>query len=391
MIAAHEKSHALVLSGGGAYGAYEVGVMKALLSGKCSSTKFQSIRPESYAGTSIGAVNAAVMVANSALDGSAAVELLQKFWLYDLASGSGKCGNGAFRLRGSDPFEFTCLARQPAWVLSSVLNDAGAALRASLARGAEFATSSESLTRRTLALLDFSVLFDRSQFAQLLRRVAPLHAIRNSDQRLKVVATNFDSGVLKVFTNEHIGGLIGHDAIMASSAVPGIFSPVEIEGDLYTDGGTLMNAPLLPVVHGSDVLHIVYMDPDVRNIPVEAIKTTLGVLDRLLVTNFAYAMNRAIESIFNFNQSVRLIRSLTKASGDDPAQLQAFNSMAAGLKQRVGDGDYDPLVVHRYHPRDDLGGVIGFLDLSIEQVQRLIDRGYRDAIEHDCEVAGCLV
>jgi len=47
---------ALVLQGGGALGAYQVGVFRALDEAGC--------RPNWFAGTSIGAINAAIMAGN---------------------------------------------------------------------------------------------------------------------------------------------------------------------------------------------------------------------------------------------------------------------------------------------------------------------------------------
>lgn len=390
MIAANRQSHGIVLSGGGAYGAYEVGVLRALLTGQSPSTAFQPIRPESYAGTSVGAVNASAMVANSALDAESCVNRLYQYWQRELASGSGRCGNGAFRIRGANPFEIDCLIGQPGSVLQAAFQDAAFALKSGLERGIGYATSSESLTRRTLELLDFSVLLDRDKFAASLAKIAPLDGIRQSNQRLRIVATNFDDGELTVFDNHDIADRVGYQAIMASSAVPGVFPHVEIDGKTYTDGGTLMNAPLLPVIHGSNVLHVVYMDPDVSDIPLKSIKTTLGVLDRLLVTNFAFAMNSSIEAIHDFNDSIRLIRSLDANSNYD-GDSENFLKVAASLKNHVSGGEYEPLIIHRYHPKDDLGGVFGFLDFDIKHIDHLIERGFRDTANHDCEAAGCLV
>lgn len=53
-----------------------------------------------------------------------------------------------------------------------------------------------------------------------------------------VVATNLTTGQLKVF-NE--GPVI--PAVRASCAIPGIFEPVEIDGELYCDGGVLDRLP----------------------------------------------------------------------------------------------------------------------------------------------------
>jgi len=48
---------AVVLSGGGATGAYEVGVLKALYGGKSRVTQFKPLDPDIFSGTSIGSFN----------------------------------------------------------------------------------------------------------------------------------------------------------------------------------------------------------------------------------------------------------------------------------------------------------------------------------------------
>lgn len=53
-----------------------------------------------------------------------------------------------------------------------------------------------------------------------------------------VVATNLKTGRLRVFDK---GPVI--PAVQASCSIPGIFPPVEIEGDLYCDGGLLEKVP----------------------------------------------------------------------------------------------------------------------------------------------------
>jgi len=55
---------------------------------------------------------------------------------------------------------------------------------------------------------------------------------------LSIVATNLSKGELKIFNK---GNLI--EAVCASSAFPGIYKPVEINGELYVDGGVLDSVP----------------------------------------------------------------------------------------------------------------------------------------------------
>src|SRR5262249_52435832 len=73
-----DAQHAIVLSGNGAYAAYEIGIMKALIHGMCSSTHHRPIQPEIYTGTSVGALIAAMMVAGADESDVAALENLER-------------------------------------------------------------------------------------------------------------------------------------------------------------------------------------------------------------------------------------------------------------------------------------------------------------------------
>ncbi len=59
-----------------------------------------------------------------------------------------------------------------------------------------------------------------------------------------IAATNMEDGECHYFNS---GTLI--KPLIASCAVPGLFSPVEIEGKLYSDGGVMDNFPIFPFRH----------------------------------------------------------------------------------------------------------------------------------------------
>jgi NTE family protein len=85
---------------------------------------------------------------------------------------------------------------------------------------------------------------------------------------------------------------VGHLAIMASTSIPGVFPPIEIGGDPYVDGGILLNTPLKPAIEaGGETLHVIYLDPDVKNIPLRRLQNTLDTLDRMMTTSFAAKVN----------------------------------------------------------------------------------------------------
>jgi NTE family protein len=59
---------------------------------------------------------------------------------------------------------------------------------------------------------------------------------------LYLAATNINKGEITYFND----GLI-IDKVLASAAIPVLFEPVEINGDLYVDGGVLDNFPVTPI------------------------------------------------------------------------------------------------------------------------------------------------
>ena len=72
-------------------------------------------------------------------------------------------------------------------------------------------------------------------------------------------ATNLYSGNLDVYTFNDNNNTNKVLLLLSSSAIPGIFPPIEYNGNLYADGGTVSNE-LLQVEHG-DYLNITYITP----------------------------------------------------------------------------------------------------------------------------------
>lgn len=67
---------------------------------------------------------------------------------------------------------------------------------------------------------------------------------------LMIMATDVEHGEKKVFTEGNV-----QLAVRASASIPIFFSPVSIEGKLYTDGGLVENVPISPLVEaGADII-----------------------------------------------------------------------------------------------------------------------------------------
>src|SRR5260370_1199848 len=287
-----EPSTAVVLSGGGAYAAYEVGVMKALFTGKSPATNFQPLDPDMLVGSAAGAMNAMAIIAYDEAGLAESVARLEHVWLSLIAEGTGRCGNGIYRIRGL-PFEFfdpNCLRMKGFGLFADVADDAARLSRGTIGTAAGLLNSRESLMERSIRSVNLSAFVSAKPFLESISSFIPLDGVRRSQRQLRVVATDLNTGTLQIFTNDEVDQH-GYEPLLASTAVPAIFSPVDIGGQKYIDGSTLANTPLLPAIAEAETLHVVYMDPELQSISPQRLRGTIDVLHRTLGVHFASALN----------------------------------------------------------------------------------------------------
>jgi predicted acylesterase/phospholipase RssA len=389
----------------------------------------KEIDPVVYTGTSVGSYNAAYLASRPGRDAKTAVAELEDIWRNRIAS-SYRRPNGVLRFR-ANPFEGMALDRllaDPLAPVKNALNDAAFFAKESIERAQGFFASKEKLTRRAIQLVDFSALVCMDPLLNLIQDTINLREIRASqDRALVVAATNWEEGSVKLFGNlEPKGALaglcnlddkIGHLAIQASTAIPGVFPPVEINHTKYVDGGLLLNTPLAAALDAlraraphddGYVLHVIYLDPDLRDVPLGQSTNTLDALNRLTALAFASQVNRDIKQAKHINQSLELLRSVesrrsetmpsamgTGEAGPDVARrAAAMAGSALDAAQRpfrafVKD-EHRPVTIHRYHPCSMLGGIFGLLAFEADYVGELIEQGFQDAVTHDCDEAGCI-
>jgi predicted acylesterase/phospholipase RssA len=387
---------AVVLSGGGANGAYEVGVLKALLAGKSPATGHSPLAPDIFAGTSIGSFNAAFLASQWDTYGAAAAGNLESVWLDRLAQND-QGANGAFRFRG-DPFEFlepTRYVPNPFQPFLQLVEDTAYLAWDGLQRTVHFATNrDESLRQRLAELPNFTSFVSTAPWERTIQDTIRFESLRSSSRQLRIAATNWTTGELRVFGNLDMTDRLGPRMIMASSAVPGIFPVIYIGAEPHVDGGVLMNTPLkLATDLGADVLHVIYLDPAVRAIPLDALQSTIGTVYRQQTIAWANVVNDDIEDAAVINRSIEIVDLIERGEeiGDPDVEIMA-KSLTKILSRVRKFLRYRPLTIHRYHPRDDLsGGALGLLNLERPHVEQMIQRGFNDAVLHDCVAEGCVL
>jgi len=168
---------AFVLGGGGHLGAHEVGMLRALLE--------RGIAPDLIMGTSIGAINGAVVASDPT---PAAVTRLSQAWS---------------QIERSDAFGGSLLGR--------------------------LGTLARTRTH----------LHDNHALRALLTRLLAVERIEDLPVTFECVAACIETASERWFSS---GPLV--DAVMASSAVPGILPPFEIDGEHFLDGGIVNSVPV---------------------------------------------------------------------------------------------------------------------------------------------------
>jgi NTE family protein len=211
------ESVALLLQGGGALGAYQAGVYEALLGA--------GIEPSWISGISIGAINSALIAGNPR---ERRIERLRIFWETVTAADSA-CPAFWAELLGDGPVR--------AW-----LNQMSAGRIALEGAPGFFTPRIPPPFLRIAGTPGATSFYDASPLRGTLERLVDFDRINDGEVRFSVGAVNIRTGNFAYFDNA--SHRIGPEHVMASGALPPAFAPVEIEGELYWDGGLVSNTPL---------------------------------------------------------------------------------------------------------------------------------------------------
>ncbi|MFN0165552.1 MAG: patatin-like phospholipase family protein [Bryobacteraceae bacterium] len=373
------ESHGIVFSGGGAYGAFELGVLRRLAAKAGGSyAGLNRTMPSVLTGTSVGAFNAAWLAC--ALGGpprplTETVESLVDVWRKRIAGGLSN--NGAYRIRGN----------VLGFPRPSELLDDTAFLARDLVKRLIYAGAPPPEISRILRAPDLSAVISTQPLRDL---VDTLHwrRLEKSPCRLQVAATDWVQGQLRLFGHNPPGTELlkieepmnesnFRDVVMASTAIPGFFAPVEVEtisGNggrekrICVDGGLVLNSPLNPAIDaGATDIHLICLNPDVSTLDLSPINSTLDTMKRSLATAVAAGV------------------------ASELARVDLGNRLAGVVRHKNSDDFYREVTVHRYHPsKDVLGGVPGILDFSLTHLDKLIEDGERNVQHHDCDKAKCI-
>lgn len=204
----------LVLQGGGALGAYQAGVYQALMEG--------GIEPQWVVGTSIGAINGALIAGNAPEN---RIARLQEFW-------DGVCRKSSLDQLWPQSWQSAVFGNTMA-NFSTIMSGIPSF----------FVPNSQAVWGPTFPLgVDRAAYYSTDPLKATLDRLVDFDWLNRRHVRLSVGAVNVRTSELRYFDSQSMALAPAH--IMASGALPPAFPAVTIEGESYWDGGIYSNTPI---------------------------------------------------------------------------------------------------------------------------------------------------
>ena len=360
----------LILSGGGARAAYQVGVLAAIaeLLPAGAANPFPVI-----VGTSAGAINA-VSLASGAMDFTAAIQRLTAFWQN-------------FRSHQVMRSDWPGVISQASWFVGHSLLGLGAQVPVALINSSPL----RDLLNDQLHLSGIQEAIEQNQ----------LHAVA-------VTAFGYESGQAVTFYQG--GGVIDAwlrhrrvgvptritvEHLLASSAIPLLFAPVKIDQEFFGDGAVRQSAPISPALHlGARRVLVVGVSGNPRGADAAGPRSYTGqqptlaqIGGHMLNSTFIDSLESDIELLQRLNQFGRLLppEFVGNGLGVAPVEVlviapsQPIDEIAARHRQELPA----PLRVFLRGPgatKTSGAGVLSYLLFESGYCSELIELGRKDAL-----------
>lgn len=121
-------------------------------------------------------------------------------------------------------------------------------------------------------------LFDPESYRKVLLDLFPDDSFQALEKELYVSVTNLHLGKNRLIES---GSLV--TALLCSAAIPGVFSPIKVGDDLYSDGGLTNNYPIEPLSSRCQFIIGSYVNPLKKLEKGATLKNTLALFDRAMV------------------------------------------------------------------------------------------------------------
>jgi NTE family protein len=334
----------LVLQGGGALGAYQGGVFQALHE--------HGLAPDWIVGTSIGAINAAILAGNPH---ETRLARLRQFW-------DGISHRDSFDMRRVPD------AQRRANILLQTWD--------TLLRGVPGFFKPRMFSPFAVGMAvepDQAGFHDTSDLSDTLNSVIDFDYLNAPGGiRLTVNALKVTCGTLRSFDNRDLD--INAEHIRASGALPPGFPPVRIDGELYWDGGLYSNTPLETVLDDHQPVDTLCFMVDLWSADGEEPTTLEEVQTRQKDVTFASRSSRHLDDYVALHKMRQKLRELYAALPEHAKTEQGARDLAD-----LGCGSTLHVVRLEYAGRD-WNMAAKDINFSKGSTEWRWDQGYQDGL-----------
>ncbi len=309
--------HVLVLQGGGALGAYQVGVYQALHEA--------GLEPDWVIGTSIGAINAAIIAGNAPSD---RLSRLHDFW--DQVEQRGL--HGALNLFGAAYGNLMTITQG---IAAFFKPEPLAWLSPHLPLG-----------------VDKAAYYTTRPLLETLSRLVDIDRLNARAPRLTVGAVNVRTGRMRYFDSRDERVALEH--VLASGALPPAFPAVRIDGEPYWDGGLYSNTPIEAVLEDRQRRSSVIFAVNVWQTEAAEPNSIWQVLNRQKEIQYASRAEHHIDQQRQIHHLRHVIRELSSRLPEDLAQrpdVRELSEWGCGTTMHVVPL-LAPALAHEDHTKD---------------------------------------
>ena len=355
-------NNALLLTGGGARAAYQVGVLKAIAS---FLPRNQGLPFPIICGTSAGAINATALACYASCY-HLGVKKLEYVW-------KNFHSNQVYKAHAKDLYGrlvgnfFTDRETEA----SSLLNNKP--LRALLSKVVDFHRIDSNLVSGHLKAISVTASsYSNGNSISFFQSNSEEH---QSWQRAK---------------RQGVKSLINVDHLMASAAIPLIFPSVKIKGEFFGDGSIHQLSPTSPAIHlgAKKILIIGLEQPEPKGYDCYRYPSNGVIAGHLLDTIFADTLNSDLERLERVNQTIQLLSEKQRVE----THLREINTLCLNPSENFADiasKHYAsmPLATRQLLKLTGMGAqsdssLISYLMFEKPFCQELIDLGYRDGMDN---------
>lgn len=355
---------ALVLSGGGARGAYQAGVLKGLaeILPEKKKSPFQII-----SGVSAGAINSSKLACDLESFGNATEKLT---FLWSQISTDQVFKTDMLSMKN---FSFGLLNKSQS--LNSLLDTAP--LLELIKKNCDFQNLKKNLTEKNF-------------------------------ESLIITTNNYNSGAAVSFIQTHSSNLTWKDSrrmaflseieashVMASSAIPMLFPPIKIGSSYYGDGCIRNNTPCSPAIRmGAEKLFVIGVRTQIdselaRRQEVPSVNKTHPTFIRILNTLLNAVLLDSVEQDVQRIQRINQLVDLAKTSENRDSPLKKIPALCISPSEDISDlarqqAHHLPrlirMTISAFGSLDEASEILSYLLFEPNFCRKLLEMGYNDAL-----------